>query len=62
MSKWISVKDRLPENTSTVIVWIPSQNPLGGYCDLASFGDYVDLDSRVTHWRPLPALPEYSHD
>lgn len=56
MSKWISVKDRLPEPNTVVLVH---------YADgRISTADYIDehlkfiTSSDITHWMPLPELPE----
>ena len=39
MIKWISVKDRLPENIGSVLVWVPSIKWL-------TIGYYPDDDGR----------------
>ncbi len=59
MSEWISVKDRLPEDFSEVLI------AFGGGVSIACYdGDWrepvypmLPLLS-VTHWMPLPAAPE----
>lgn len=64
MSKWISVKERLPENTGEVLVW-PS---FYGRPSVARFWAIArswqqtnvtgDVNEYVTHWMPLPDPPE----
>ena len=69
MSEWISVKDRLPE-TSTMVLVIASGNPkknitLHDACELAEYDPdgwilemYPEwMDAVVTHWMPLPEPP-----
>lgn len=43
MDGWISVTERLPEKAHgyNALVWIKADNKLGGYRDLAAYGDYV---------------------
>jgi hypothetical protein len=67
MTKWISVKERLPVNTDNVLIY-------GGYGYIIAYRDvigncwepiWVDqetgtpyvLDCDVTHWKPLPEPP-----
>lgn len=60
-SPWISVKDRLPkENTKVLAIWDD--------CIETAFYEYIDgdywsnseigCDLPVTHWMPLPKLPQ----
>ena len=59
--KWINVKDRLPENNCSIIVFAD------GYVCEAEYGDLGDLESvfheafeeiNPTHWMPLPEPPK----
>lgn len=63
--KWISVKDKLPENNQQVLVY-----GKGHYATCTFMGEdywqkylFMNYDMRyntlgVTHWMPLPAPPE----
>lgn len=65
--KWISVKDQLPDETRTVIIFV---NATGWQKSGVSFGwlhedgDWVIeepdrfTNPSVTHWMPLPKGPE----
>ena len=53
MSKWISVRDKLPEPFVNVVVFSKSQGVGMDYYD----GKYWGFDD-VTHWMPLPEPPE----
>ncbi len=62
MSKWISVKDRLPEENRNVIIY----GGLGRYSDGLWYSMTGEDSNRliqweVTHWQPLP-LPEPPED
>ncbi len=60
MSKWVSVKDRLPEVNESVLVcdgaeiWVDymykSHDDERLYFSVVEYG--------VTHWMPLPDMPE----
>ena len=64
-SPWISVKDRLPEEKSEVLIIHYTQTYIGHLrkCSLGDLhfitydGPCLDFDN-VTHWMPLPLLPE----
>ena len=60
MSKWISVKDRLPEDQEEVFVCTRSKNGNRnidkGYLSVDRFIHRRSAD--VTHWMPLPELPK----
>jgi hypothetical protein len=57
MSEWISVKDRLPEDASNVLIAWADGVSEACFCD-----DGWCRDGRmllwVTHWMPLPKSPE----
>lgn len=60
MSEWISVDERLPDNTGKVLgFWLHS-----GIVDMALFiknedgkGRWSSTTGKITHWIPLPAPP-----
>lgn len=65
-SRWISVKDQLPEPFVSVLVYMPGERPLptvheGYFVRDANkwYSHFFDrgLDE-VTHWMPLPEAPE----
>jgi hypothetical protein len=53
--KWISVKDRLPEDNQQVLVSYGGTDAI----DIRIFFKDIDLwsDLHVTHWMPLPEAP-----
>ena len=68
MSEWISIEDRLPENHQTVIYYFEDVGMcIGEYeqlhdslygtgnCFSSNAGFLTD---DVTHWMPLPNIPE----
>jgi hypothetical protein len=63
--KWISVKDRLPEDWQEVIVYSPDEDVQSGvfYSKISGFQN--DCNGRtilvnITHWMPLPELPSHA--
>jgi hypothetical protein len=59
--RWISVKERLPENGQRVLVYY--RNQIGETCDITETryvaGGYIGFwGGGVTHWMPLPEPPE----
>jgi hypothetical protein len=51
---WRSVKDELPEDTTLVLTV-----DVRGWYAIAYFGsEWHGNDFEVTHWMPLPSLPE----
>jgi hypothetical protein len=56
MSKWISVKDRLPEKWSEILIYIPN---FRGSKDFINVTIYVNKEGLfgATHWRSLPEKP-----
>lgn len=65
MSEWISVKDRLPEKNTVVLVYfVKGILQLVDTAFFVSKSRWIDGDLRnwddefITHWMPLPAPPE----
>lgn len=59
MSKWISVKDRLPEKCSEVLIFNGNFG-VATYKHPFNVSDWWDGDAswkEVTHWMPLPERP-----
>ena len=59
--KWISVKDRLPENCIEVLVYDTDCGIVIGWYDkeIGDFAaDFISPLDAVTHWIPLPEPPK----
>lgn len=57
-SKWVSVKDRLPEPFTTVLAhYTDGRIHTVGYLDR-----FMTTRGTVTHWMPLPEPPESEDD
>lgn len=66
--KWISAKERLPEDCKDVLVWAVYHEEYGrswalreidAYCKGVGWENTADPDVReVTHWMLLPSAPE----
>ena len=61
-TKWISVKDRLPENVKEGLLIALRWGAVDiGWCEDGRWGsEFVDEyeDGEVTHWMPLPKPPK----
>ena len=62
VQKWISVKDRLPENVKEGLLIALRWGAVDiGWCEDGRWGsEFVDeyADGEVTHWMPLPKPPK----
>jgi len=65
LNPWVSVDERLPEIDQTVIWRYDSGGSFTDHLDkdmdMAYIGLFVrgsELTGRITHWMPLPPLPE----
>ena len=79
MTKWINVKDRLPDSYEKVLArldhwsgvdtYLAFYDPKRGWCDCGGYFEdgtnndgepltYETAGVNVTHWMPLPKLPE----
>lgn len=64
-SRWISVKEKLPENHKEVLIYCGSYHEIGWYeSDNKSWrSDFLGCcTDDVTHWMPLPEPPEGGAD
>ena len=65
MSKWISVKDRLPEKEKEILIVSDNEVKIGIWSNdcfgekffTTNFEQYLNADN-VTHWMPLPEPPK----
>lgn len=57
---WFSVKDRMPEQYTDVIVFTKGGTITVDYVD--ENGDFYYYGEYVTHWMPLPQKPESEDD
>jgi hypothetical protein len=55
--KWISVKERLPENLGEYLIY-PQTNFYTSFFNNGEFAISVLYGVKVTHWMPLPEAPE----
>jgi len=59
-SQWISIKDRLPEYESQVLLW---ENAIIRFGYLAKQDHWMmsyggrNMEANPTHWMPIPSLP-----
>jgi hypothetical protein len=57
MNEWISVKDRLPENSGLVNI-VKKGVVSAGFCEGGWWWDINGRSGEVTHWQPLPEPPK----
>lgn len=61
MSKWIGVKDRLPDDSERVIAFRPNEADVSAYkyCVMWGWSVKISIKHRgISHWMPLPEPPE----
>lgn len=62
--RWVPCSERLPEHDQYVDIWGPVIGRIthARYCfDTNNYFDgFGWIDEKVTHWMPLPSLPEVS--
>ena len=60
--KWISVEERLPEPDKNVLTLKNRKRVRIGYysedCEEWVINDMIAYDEDITHWMPLPTVPE----
>jgi len=54
---WISVRDRLPDGVTTVLIYVPGDNePVWlGYCEDGHWYMIEGRECRPSHWAKIPA-------
>lgn len=65
MSKWVSVKDQLPEKEIDILICCDGKVKFGIYSEdvygdkfyTTNFEQFLNVEN-VTHWMPLPEQPE----
>lgn len=59
-TKWISVKERLPENKGRYIIYVRGPEPFVSWFDGYRFRTIgtAPFTYPATHWQPLPELPK----
>lgn len=58
MSEWISVDDNLPNINTHVLVFLSDRGFQEVPYMITKFDKYGFNVSKVTHWQPLPQLPQ----
>jgi hypothetical protein len=62
MSKWISVKEKLPSDGYYLLFSDGRQIGMGwfnhGRQEFIQVNTWADVSTMVTHWMPLPELPK----
>ena len=67
MGEWISVDDRLPDDSQDILLVVNGARVISGYYAgyngahyvwKASRNGFVFWDDEITHWMPLPELPK----
>ena len=64
--KWISVNERLPEEIEDVLVYVRNNEVswlcVSYMCDGVWWSSCRKICGKVTHWMPLPSMPEPPQD